>query len=72
MLIIFLITQFCSKSFRHMGAPAQTTTQGYQTMRLVHVDTPARSSSESAHEMQTFLCKILEKKKPTPDDTPHS
>jgi len=24
-------------------------TRGYQTMRFVHVDTPARSSSESAH-----------------------
>ena len=30
MLIIFLITQFGSKSFRHMGAPAQTNAQKYQ------------------------------------------
>ena len=47
-------------------------TRGYQTMRFVHVDTPARSSSESAHEMQTFFMQNIRKEKPTPDDTLHS
>ena len=47
-------------------------TRGYQTMRFVHVDTPARSSSESAHEMQTFFMQNIREEKPTPGDTPHS